>query len=442
MARTSSLSEKPLYHSQRRLSDWINPGGEKKVHSLIDKVYSPQNLRLAWERVAANRGSGGVDRVTIQEFGENLDAELLSLGRALREKTYEHLPVRRVYIPKPGQPEKRRPLGVPAIRDRVCQQAVLNRLVPIFEPDLDDANFGFRTGRSTKGALGKVWREIKQGNEWIVDADLTDFFGTVNHEKLLALVARRVADGRVLTLVRQFVEAGYQEEGKFFPTEQGTPQGGVISPILSNILLTPFDREMRQRGYSLTRYADDWVVTCRSRREAEQALKTATKILRALDVVINPSKTRIVHVRQGFEFLGFKIKEGTRPLRLRPDQIKSGSRNRSLYAFPTEKGIRRFMDQTRTLTRRRSSLSEAQLVERLNPLLRGWGSYYCKAHVRKLFNRLDRWVIRRLWSHRHKHWRNSGWRTLPARKLYGEYGLVSLVSLIPSIRPSHARETS
>ncbi|EQD68101.1 RNA-directed DNA polymerase (Reverse transcriptase), partial [mine drainage metagenome] len=265
-----------------------------KVHSLIDKVYSPQNLRLAWERVAANRGSGGVDRVTIQEFGENLDAELLSLGRALREKTYEPLPVRRVYIPKPGQPEKRRPLGVPAIRDRVCQQAVLNRLVPIFEPDLDDANYGFRTGRSTKGALGKVWREIKQGNEWIVDADLTDFFGTVNHEKLLALVARRVADGRVLTLVRQFVEAGYQEEGKFFPTEQGTPQGGVISPILSNILLTPFDREMRQRGYSLTRYADDWVVTCRSRREAEQALKTATKILRALDVVINPSKTRIV----------------------------------------------------------------------------------------------------------------------------------------------------
>ncbi|NPV30292.1 MAG: group II intron reverse transcriptase/maturase [Firmicutes bacterium] len=420
----------------------MNPEGEKKVHSLIDKVYAPKNLRLAWERVEANRGSGGIDRVTLGEFKERLEEELHLLGEALRAGTYEPSPVRRVYIPKPGQPTKRRPLGIPTIRDRVVQQAVLNRLAPIFEPDMDDANFGYRAGRSTKDALGKVWREIQQGNEWIVDADLTDFFGTVDHEKLLFLVARRVSDGRVLSLIRQFLAAGYMEEGKYHPTEQGTPQGGVISPLLSNVLLTPFDREMRHRGYNLTRYADDWVVTCRSRRQAEKALKTATEILRTLGVALNPTKTRIVHIRQGFEFLGFKIKQGSSPLRLKPDKIVTSARSYSLYAYPSEKSLQRFKENVRALTRRKAPGNERQLIEQLNPLLRGWGEYYKKAHVRRLFNRLDRWIIRRLWSHRHKRWRNSGWKTLPASKLYGEYGLVNLVSLIPSIRSSRMRTSS
>jgi RNA-directed DNA polymerase len=442
LARTSSLSERPLCQPQRKLSDWINPENEPKKHSLIDKVYHPTNLRLAWSKVLENKGSGGVDRVTLEQFGMHLQEELDRLGEELRKGRYQPAPVRRVYIPKPGQIDKKRPLGIPSIRDRVCQQAVLNRLAPIFEADMDDANFGYRVGRSTKDALTKVWREIKQGNEWIVDADLTDFFGTVDHEKLLTLVARRVADGRVLSLLRQFLEAGFVEQGDFQPTPRGTPQGGVISPLLSNILLTPFDHEMRRRGYQLTRYADDWVATCKTRREAEKVLRDATAILRALGVMINPDKTRIVHITAGFTFLGFKIKQGTKSLRLRPDKIVSGAKERSLYAIPAEKSVQRFKDTVRQLTRRRVSMDEQELVQRLNPLIRGWGNYYGRANVRTLFHRLDGWIIRRVQAHRCKRWTRSLWRVLPARQLRGEYGLISLVSLIPSVRSPRRPRTS
>ncbi len=172
-----------------------------------------------------------------------------------------------------------RPLGIPTIYDRVCQQALLNRLEPIFDPVFDEANFGYRKGRSPKDALRKVWEEIKAGREWIVDADLKDFFGSVDHQKLMVLVNQRVSDGRVLGLVEAILKAGCYAEGKKLPTEQGTPQGGVISPLLSNILLTPFDCEMRRRGYRVTRWADDWVVTCKTRSEANAAVITAKKIL-------------------------------------------------------------------------------------------------------------------------------------------------------------------
>jgi group II intron reverse transcriptase/maturase len=248
----------------------VNPTGEAKVHSLIDKVYHPTNLRLAWEKVRKNAGSGGIDRVTLDAFERDLDAHLAELYEQLRNKTYQPLPVLRVYIPKAGNATKLRPLGIPAVRDRIVQQALLQRLDPIFAPDLDDASFGYRVGRSTKDALAKVWREIQAGSEWIVDADLSDFFGTVDHDKLLTLLNRRIADGRVLGLVRQFLAAGYQEGGQWHPSERGTPQGGVISPLLSNLLLTPFDKEMRRKRYQLTRYADDWLVTCRTRQVTSQ----------------------------------------------------------------------------------------------------------------------------------------------------------------------------
>ena len=206
-------------------------------------------------------------------------------------------------------------LGIPTIYDRVCQQALLNRLEPIFEPIFDDANFGYRRGRSTKDAMRKVWKEIQSGQEWMVDGDLKDFFGSVDHEKLLTLVAQRVADGRVLRLIRAMLKAGSYGKGQLFPTERGTPQGGVVSPLLSNILLTPFDQEMRRKGYQLTRYADDWVITCKSAGEARAAMAAALRILEKLGVQLNPEKTRIVHVRFGFEFLGYQIKRG-RPRQL------------------------------------------------------------------------------------------------------------------------------
>jgi group II intron reverse transcriptase/maturase len=227
--------------------DWINLTGAKKVHSLIDKVYKRKNLEMAWEKVKANRGSGGVDGQTLEAFEEQLDQQLDRLQRELKEDTYQPQPVRQHPIQKRDKPGEYRMLGIPAIYDRVCQQALLNRWEPIFEPIFDDASFGYRRGRSTKDALRKVWKEIQGGSEWIVDADLRDFFGSVDHE-LLTLVAQRVADGRVLRLIKAMLKAGSYGKGQLFPSERGTPQGSVVSPTLSNILLTPFDREMRLRG--------------------------------------------------------------------------------------------------------------------------------------------------------------------------------------------------
>jgi RNA-directed DNA polymerase len=268
-----------------------------------------------------------------------------------------------------------------------------------------------------------------------VDADLRDFFGSVEHEKLMVLVARRIADGRVLRLIESILKAGCWTQGRRLPTEEGTPQGGVISPLLSNILLTPFDREMGWRGYRLTRYADDWVVTCRTRAEAKAALAAAARILEKLGVELQPEKTRIVHVRNGFEFLGYKIKRGERPLQLPTGKIRGGARSGGLYAYPRQKSIQHFNDQIRGLTRRKAPVNTQGLIEEINLVVRGWGNYYCKAHVRKVFNRLDRWIVRRIWSHRYKRWRCCGWKELPAAVLYGEMGLVKLVSLIPSLVP-------
>jgi group II intron reverse transcriptase/maturase len=399
----------------------------------VDKVYKRKNLEVAWEKVKGNRGAGGIDGEDLAAFEAELDANLDRLHRELADGSYVPRPVLQRLIPKAGQPGKSRPLGIPTIYDRVCQQAMLNRLEPIFEPVFDDANFGYRKGRSTKDALGKVWRELDEGKEWVVDADLKDFFGSVDHQKLLALVNQRVSDGRVLGLVKQILEAGCVAEGKRLPTERGTPQGGVISPLLSNILLTPFDREMRRKGYRLTRYADDWLVTCESRREACAALEAATGILEKLGVTLHTEKTRIVHVRHGFEFLGYKIKRGSRPLRLTADKIKSGARRGALYAFPREKSIRHFKDQIRRRTRRKAPVSTRELIEEINPVIRGWGLYYHKAHVRKLFHQLDGWIVRRIWSHRYKRWRNVGWKRLPERRLCAEYGLVRLIALVPSL---------
>ncbi len=367
------MSEIPVHSRPRRLADWLNPTGARKVHSLIDKVYQRKNLEMAWERVKANRGSGGVDGQSLEAFAGQLEQQLERLQQELKEDVYQPQPVRQAPIPKAGgKPGEQRILGVPTIRDRVCQQALLNRLEPIFEPVFDDANFGYRRGRSTKDAMRKVWKEIQSGREWIVDADLKDFFGSLDHEKLLTLVAQRIADGRVLRLIRAMLKAGSYGQGRLFPTERGAPQGGVVSPLLSNVLLTPLDREMRRKGYQLTRWADDWVITCKSAAEARAAVAAARKILERLGVQLHPRKTRIVHVQNGFEFLGYKIKRG-RGLRLSPDKIRSGAKAGALYAYPREKSVRRFMDQVRACTRRRVPLKTQELIAELNPVLRGVG---------------------------------------------------------------------
>src|SRR5262250_1239797 len=203
------MREIPVHSRPRRLADWLNPTGARKVHSLIDKVYQRKNLKKAWERVRANWGSGGVDGQSLEAFGAQLNEQLDQLHQELKEDAYQPQPVRQASIPKAGgKLGEQRILGVPTVRDRVCQQALLNRLESIFEPVFDDANFGYRRGRSTKDAMRKVWKEIRSGRQWIVDADLKNFFGSIDHEKLLTLVAQRIADGRVLRLIRAMLKAG------------------------------------------------------------------------------------------------------------------------------------------------------------------------------------------------------------------------------------------
>jgi RNA-directed DNA polymerase len=224
------MSEIPVHSRPRRLVDWINPTGARKVHSWVHKVYKRKNLEMAWEKVKANRGRGGVDGQSLEAFAAQVDVQLDRLQGELKEDVSRPPPVRQVQIPKAGKPGEFRTLGIPTIYDRVCQQALLNRLEPIFEPVWDAANFGYRRGLSTKDAMRKVWKEIDGGREWIVDGDLKDFFGSVDHEKLLTLVAQRIADGRVFRLIEAMLKAGSYGKGQLCPSERGTPQGRVVAP--------------------------------------------------------------------------------------------------------------------------------------------------------------------------------------------------------------------
>jgi len=400
--------------------------GARKAHSLIGQVYDPRNLARAWQQVKKNKGAGGVDGVTITRFEQNRDHYLDVLHDRLKTGRYRPRPVKRVEIDKPGSTTKR-PLGIPTIMDRVCQQALVQVLEPIFEPTFSDTSFGFRRGRSTHMAMRRIWGQLQHGGCWIVDADIADFFSTLDHEILLDRVADRVADGKVLSLLRQMLTAGVLRDGIYERTVAGTPQGGVASPLLSNIYLHVFDERMAQQGFALTRYADDWVIVCHSRKEAERALASARAVLEDdLGLQLHPGKTRICHITQAFEFLGYKIRRG-QGLRYKP--VGEG-----MYAFPTDRSIRRFKDKVRTATNRRSPKDLRGMLAELNPIIRGWGMYYRRAHVRRLFHRLTQWIVRRVWSFVFKRWRNVGWRTLPERRLYGELGLVNLLQLIPSMQ--------
>src|SRR2546421_709675 len=328
------MSEKPVHSRPRRLVDWINLMGTKKVHSLIDKVYKRKNLEMAWEKVKANRGSGGVDGQNLEAFEAQLDQQLDRLQRELKEDAYRPQPVRQHPIQKRDKPGEYRMLGIPTIYDRVCQQALLQRLESLFEPVFDAASFGYRRGRSTKDAMRKVWKEIKSGREWIVDADLKDFFDNMSHEWLIQFVEHRIVDRRILRLIQKWLQAGVSEEGEWSETKEGTPQGAVVSPLLANIYLHyAFDlwlevwRKKVAKGKVMAiRYADDLVVGFERRDEAERFLKEFGERLAKFGLELHPEKTRMIEFgpnaardrrarREGkpesFTFLGFAHSCGT-----------------------------------------------------------------------------------------------------------------------------------
>jgi RNA-directed DNA polymerase len=433
--RISSRFERPCAVIEDPREASVDAGGRetrhRKVHSLIDKVYDPNNLEEAWQRVWENRGSAGIDGLTIAAFAEREDELLSQLHERLRNRTYRPQPVKRVAIPKAGGGTRN--LGIPSVLERVVQQALVQKMEPIFEPLFEDGSFGYRPGRSPHKAMRKVWREINEGNLWILDADLKSYFDSVDQERLVDLISEEISDGSVLRLIRSFLDAGVMVDGAWEPTKTGVPQGGVASPLWSNIYLTPFDRAMTKAGYRLTRFADDFVVVCNTRQEAEAALALASKFLQEeLGVSLHPEKTRIVHVADGFEFLGYKIKRG-KGLRMSAHKRTSKANPLNLYAIPRQRAVDRFKDQIRNLTRRKAPVRLCEMIAAINPIIRGWGNYFRKAHVRKLFHQLDGWIERRLRSFVAKRWRNATWRQYPTRRLVTELGLIRLISLVPGI---------
>jgi len=343
---------------------------------LWDKVCAPRNLQAAFHAVWRNQGASGVDGQTVQQFDQQAASELARLGEELRTRSYRRQPARRVWIEKLGTTEQR-PLGIPAVRDRTVEAALRNVLEPIFERDFAECSYGFRPGRGCREAVGRVEELLSQGYVWCVDADLKSYFDTIPHDGLMALVRQRVVDGSVLALVEQCLKAGVVEELKGWqPTERGTPQGAVISPMLANLYLNPLDHEMGRRGWAMVRYADDLVVLCRSREEAEAVLHFLQAWTTGAGLTLHPTKTRIVNATdEGFDFLGWHFRGGQK--------------------WPRKKSLQKLQERLRPLTRRTHGRSLGEIIAQVNPILRGWHGYF-RDSLRSGLSGPDGWLRRRL----------------------------------------------
>lgn len=352
-------------------------GGVKggKWHSLYDKVTREASLRAAWEHVQARKGGGGVDGVSLRVFAERVDTRLSRLREQLCDGRYEPQPIKRVWIPK-GKGRKR-PLGIPTLIDRVVQASVRQVIEPIFEREFLDCSYGFRPGRSTKDALREVAQGLAQGQSWVVEVDIEGYFDAIDHERLLDQVAERIADSAVLGLIRKFLEQDVLEGMRRWQPERGTPQGAVLSPLLGNIYLHPVDEAMTRQGYRLVRYADDMVILCHTREQAERALARLAALLGERGLRLHPEKTGVVDATQrpGFEFLGYRF-FGT-----------------SRYPRPSSEG--KLRTRIRTMTPRSSGQSLEAIITQLNATLRGWFEYF-KHSSRRAFDALDAWVRMRL----------------------------------------------
>lgn len=367
----------------------VNETKKRKWYSLFDKIWAMPNLEAAFKEVKANRGASGVDKVTIKAFEANLEGNLRVLQTALRTKSYTPKPERRKYIRKDDGTQL--PLGIPTVGDRVVQAALKRILEPIFEKKFCERSYGFRPERSAHMALEMIRRDLMEGYRYVIDADLKSYFDTIPHDRLLEQVREELVDGSVHWLIESFLKAGVLEDGVVHASDVGSPQGGVCSPLLANIYLHPLDQLMEDRGHRMTRYADDFVICCRSRRGAERVLKQITKLLeKELGLKVHPTKTKIVdHKEESFVFLGHEFQSGH-------------------WVTPSPKAMKKFKKRVKEITRRNQTVNVGVLIEKvLNPYLRGWGNYFGSGDVKGLFRNLDAWIRRRLRMVQMRSWRKT-----------------------------------
>jgi RNA-directed DNA polymerase len=376
-----------------------------KAHSLTGRITDGLML-AAFKAVKRNRGAAGIDKVSIKMFAANLDQNLRALLRDLKDGSYQPLPLRRHYIPKTET--EFRPLGIPAVRDRVAQEVARRLLHPLFEPLFHNASYGFRPGRNCHQALQAVLKHHEEGYQVVLDADIKGFFDNLSFKVIMEAVAQKVADGNILRLVEKFLRSGVMEDGAFKPTTIGTPQGGVISPMLANIVLNHLDWQLEQLGWRFVRYADDFVLLCQTQTQAEEALTQVQQILQELGLTLSAEKTKITSYGKGYSFLGFWLSARSR--RMRP------------------KSLKKFKDKVREITCRKHNF-EAQVIVNLNRVIRGTAHYFATPFftARETFHKLDSWIRMRLRAMKYKR-RNLDDNKKMRVKTFERLGLLTLES--------------
>jgi RNA-directed DNA polymerase len=383
-----------------------------KVHSLTGRITS-KLMRQAFQAVKRNRGAAGVDKVSINMFAANLEENLAALMRELKTGTFKPLPLRRVLIPKGPGTTKLRPLGIPVVRDRVAQEVLRRLLAPIFEPQFHENSYGFIPGRNCHQAIERVLELHRQGYLTVLDADIQGFFDNLSHRVIMAALVAEVADGNILTLVEKFLTAGVMEDGAFKPTTIGTPQGGVISPLLANVVLNHLDWQLHEAGYRFARYADDFVVLCQDSQQAQEALRLVKHVIEGeLGLTLSPEKTKTTTLRKGYDFLGFHLKPGSRTMR--------------------DKSVQKFKAKVRELTERHHNLDPAVIVK-LNQVIRGTANYFGASFstCRWMFQKLDSWIRMRLRAMKYKRKNYNDNHKLRVSFFRRQLGLLTLEEFCP-----------
>lgn len=389
----------------------------KKYYSLIDKIYNKNNILDAFKLVKKNKGAPGIDGETVLDFEKLLEDKINEIHCELKSGKYRPSPVKRTYIDKDDG--TKRPLGIPTVKDRVVQQAVRNVIEPIFEPDFHPSSYGYRPKRSCQMAVAKAESFTNRwGLKYVVDMDLSKCFDTLNHDMIVDCVNERISDGKVLRLIRAFLESGILEDGAFSETTIGSPQGGVISPLLMNIYMDKFDQKMKSLNIRIVRYADDILIFAKSKREAGRYKEIATKILeQELKLTVNAKKTHITDNNKGISYLGFIIKKK--------------------YISIHPKRIKKLKEKIRKLTPRNSGYNVEALVYKLNPVIRGWCNYFRIANCKSIFEDLTKWIRRRLRMKQMKEWKSykSLHKTLRRMGYKGTFKKISMTRWRNSLSP-------